>query len=67
MELLFNREPICPHCGKALRDARELNLSDGESETVECGTCEKEFVVECHVGITYCTSLPSPPAGKEEG
>lgn len=57
--------PICPHCGKEYGDAWELGMHDGDQETVDCGHCEKGFVVECEVSVTYSTRpLPSPPEVK---
>ena len=49
--------PICPHCGHAQRDAWEINFGPGiEGDTeIDCGECEKTFMVSRHSTITYST------------
>jgi DNA-directed RNA polymerase subunit RPC12/RpoP len=53
----YTREPVCPHCGHKMRDAWELGSSDGEENTVECGKCDKEYVVITHISVSYSTSI----------
>ena len=48
--------PKCPHCGYEMNDAHELRLSDGETETIDCGECDKPFRVTFHMSVSYSTS-----------
>ena len=53
----FKDSPVCPHCGKEIRDAWELNFGaglDGECET-DCGSCGESMRVERHVFVNYST------------
>jgi len=44
----------CPHCGYK-KDPSECGMSDGDQEELECGKCEKSFVVTCSVSRTFST------------
>ena len=48
-------DPVCPHCGRAMSDAWELNMGDGDSATVDCGWCGEEYVVHKTVYVSYTT------------
>ena len=40
----------CPHCAKEYLDVWETGLKpNGESEELECGSCEKSFIVTAEV------------------
>ena len=43
----------CPHCGKTLTDLFEYGMTDEESITDQCGYCEKDIVISCHVSVDY--------------
>lgn len=57
-ETQYTDEPICPHCGKSVSDAWEINFgATGDEETeLECGHCEKPFTVSRRITVKYCTS-----------
>lgn len=56
-DLEYNRQPICPHCGKDKANAWELELDgDGDTVTTECGTCEEEYHITMHVTVEYSTN-----------
>ena len=58
LTLRFNADPICPYCGKAYRDAWEIDFHgemEGSTE-ITCGGCEREFFVERNVEVTYNTA-----------
>jgi hypothetical protein len=50
-----NDAPICPYCGDTMTEPWELNLSDGDCVTVECGECLEEYSVSCAIRVTYTT------------
>lgn len=56
----YTRAPICPHCGKEMTDAWELQLHDSDYQEVECGWCEKPYSVTCCISVDYCTYKPEP-------
>jgi uncharacterized Zn-finger protein len=58
LDLKYNSEPICPHCGKTYGDAWEINFhGDMEGSTeITCGTCEQDFFVERNIEVTYTTA-----------
>ena len=57
-DLLLNPSPVCPHCGKAMPDAWELDMSDGDEIEIECGNCDKPMNIECRITVEYTTSKP---------
>jgi hypothetical protein len=62
LDLKYNSEPVCPHCGCKKKDAWEINFGDdleGSTETT-CDGCEEEFRVERNVEVTYTTSKIQP-------
>lgn len=61
VDLEYNRAPICPYCGCAMRDAWELG---DDPDKVDCGACGETYKVERHVEVTYSTS--KIPADGEE-
>jgi len=57
IETIHTKEPVCPYCGHVQRDAWELNLGpglEGDGE-MDCGECERSFVVSRYCDITYKT------------
>jgi transcription elongation factor Elf1 len=50
----YTKDPICPHCGKSMSDAWELDLGDDELE-YDCGHCEEPMMICRNIEITYCT------------
>jgi hypothetical protein len=59
-----SRQPECPHCGWAHKDAWDWNLEEGSPAEVTCEneSCEKPFCVTMHVAVTYSTRAPLDPA-----
>ena len=51
----YTDDPVCPHCGKRMRDAWELDLDDGDTQPTECGECEKPFTLVKHISVHYST------------
>lgn len=49
----YTRNATCPWCGYENVDSWELE--DGE---YDCGSCEKPFVVERQIEVTYSTFKP---------
>jgi transcription elongation factor Elf1 len=49
--------PVCPHCGSEKFGAWEFDF-DNECEEVNCGVCEKPFVIIRNVYIDYTTKKP---------
>lgn len=57
-ELDCRREPRprCPHCGYVVPIESDDSPNEDEATQVyDCGECEKEFLVTCHVDVTYTT------------
>ena len=55
---------VCPWCGWENPDSWEAGLNeDGDSLTLECGACEKEFDATMSIGVTYSTSKARCPEG----
>jgi hypothetical protein len=46
------QEVICPHCGHEHSDSWEFQ----DSCTTECHSCDKLFIMERNIEITYSTS-----------
>lgn len=59
----YTSEPICPHCGRAVRDAWELGESTDEHE---CGGCERLFSISRHIEVTWCTEEIDEPAPTDD-
>lgn len=59
-EFDFNEDPICPYCRAVLGDAWEYNGGDEGSFDVECGDCERPFIVERHISVKYSTKPKEP-------
>ena len=58
MDLKYNRDPVCPHCGNKKGDAWEIDFGDnceGDAE-ITCGGCEQEYFCERHIEVTYSTA-----------
>jgi len=53
IDLSYNLNPVCPHCGYEMQDAWQLGDNDQE---VECNACEKDYFVSIDVDVTYSTS-----------
>lgn len=43
----------CPWCGVAHGDLWEHRLNDGDDLDVECGTCEKPFLLSLEITYDY--------------
>ena len=54
-KLMYNPDPICPHCGAKQPDHWEFEMSDGETIERWCETCNEKMMVHCHVDISYDT------------
>lgn len=52
-----NANPVCPHCGEIYdvqkHEAYRL-YAEGDHD-VECGECDKEFVVSTNISTTFST------------
>lgn len=48
---LFENDPVCPWCGKAMSDAWELR----DDQETDCGECLKPIHVYRHTAVTYST------------
>lgn len=48
-------DPICPHCGHAVRDSWELDFGTSEEYEHMCCECEKDFVITRNVSVDYTT------------
>jgi len=58
-DTLYTHDPVCPFCGHKVRDVWEINFGSAEGETeIDCGECEKTFIVSRHVTVDYCTYKP---------
>ena len=58
----YTDEIVCPHCGAEFSDSFEFD----ESGETDCYKCEKPFLYETHVEITYTTrKLPSKEQNEE--
>lgn len=55
--------PVCPHCGHEELDAWEIDFGSGiEGEaTITCGNCEREYIAERIVDVSYTTSVKKGP------
>lgn len=65
----YTREPVCPYCGREVRDAWEINFGpgcDGETE-IECGWCERTFTCVRHVTVEYSTEEIEESADAQKG
>jgi len=64
MDTEHTRDPLCPHCGHAARDAWEwCDAGDNECGEHECGRCEKTYQWARTVTITWSTqATATPPA-----
>lgn len=51
MEHYLESEITCPYCGWKDRDSWE----SGDSGTMDCGNCDKQFTFERNVDVTYTT------------
>jgi len=59
LDLSFNTEPICPHCGSEFNisenEAWHLYNEDGDVKYIECPDCEKSFFVQPNISYTFST------------
>lgn len=55
-------DPVCPWCGYVLRDVYDILgagfCDEDDSTIVECGQCEREYVVVVHMSTSYSTRKP---------
>jgi hypothetical protein len=67
--LMYNREPICPYCGNAEKDAWDIDFGDMEGEVEnDCGKCGETYIITRNIEVTYTTSPISVTSrtGKED-
>ena len=57
-DLLFNREPVCPHCGYVASDAWEIGYGEEGDFDHDCGECGRPYRVSRHVTWSYSTEIP---------
>ena len=51
----FTTFAVCPFCGYEDHDSWEIG-DGGEGETsVNCGSCDEEFLVSRHISVSYST------------
>ena len=50
----YTSKIVCPHCGHQY-DHWDLEIYGEETETIECGECEKEFDVFGHLSQSFST------------
>jgi len=55
MKHQFKLNIICPYCDYEDHDSWEYNIDPDSSEMIECGRCEKKFVVTKFVSVKYST------------
>ena len=61
-DLDWNDSPVCPHCGKEVRDFWELMLDDdGASTEIDCDYCDKPMKVTMCLDVTYSTAKVEAP------
>lgn len=49
-------EAICPYCGHVEMDTWEVRpQNDGDSDTVDCETCDERYEITTHVVVTVST------------
>lgn len=61
LDLLYNDEPKCPHCGADDQDWSDgLNDSknDGDEWEATCGECMRVYKVTMCVEVTFSTEKP---------
>lgn len=53
--------PVCPHCGTVDQDWWDglAPKNDGDSWEVECGNCQKDYIVTMSVSTHFDTQLPN--------
>lgn len=52
----YNHQAVCPYCDYADNDSWELQGEDGDTRATQCPSCEKWYMFERHLEITYSTS-----------
>lgn len=63
----YTSSPVCPHCEEKYEHDWELDLSDGDTEEIECANCGKPYRVTRHISIDYSTEkTDNPPQGEKE-
>ena len=56
LDCSHTNEIICPYCGCEQSDSWEIlrgDKHDGDTVDYSCDECEKDFVVEIHISVTY--------------
>ncbi len=52
---MYNKDIVCPYCGRK-HEANSENYADQDEEVErECYACQKEFVYITDYDITFCT------------
>lgn len=58
MNTQYEDNITCPFCGYVDRDSWEVDFGGMEGEEkLECGECQKEFVVTKHIEVTYSSQI----------
>lgn len=55
----YTHDPVCPHCGYKMIEAWELPQECYQIE-VDCGKCDKPYLVTQHITIKYSTEVKQP-------
>lgn len=66
LDCSFTREIVCPHCFFEHIDSWEWSrdMADGDSKTVECESCGKEFEFLLEIEVTYSSHIIDKPNKK---
>lgn len=58
LKYLYNTKAVCPHCDyeNEIDKEDDFPIRNDDEENMECGNCEKEFIVSASIDITYSTS-----------
>ena len=51
------QEITCPFCGWKNRNSWLTELDDDEEDEMDCGRCEKPFLVTCHIKRTFSSDF----------
>ena len=49
----YSAWPTCPHCNEQTTDPEYIPHDDGETQTIECGNCDRKFVTTASVSVDY--------------
>lgn len=51
----YTRLVTCPYCGWEEQDSWEIPVEEGGHYEMECGRCDRMFVVTKQIDVTYST------------